>query len=91
MVYVPLHEGFGLPPLEAMSVGTPVVASPVPSTAGAALEVDPLDVDAIAGALVQVVIDERTRAELVAAGRRRAAGLTWANTARRHVELWASL
>jgi len=91
LAYVPLHEGFGLPPVEAMSVGTPVVASPVPSTAGAALQVDPADVDAIAAALVQVATDDGCRAELVDAGRRRAAALTWAEAARRHVEVWCSL
>ena len=91
MVYVPLHEGFGLPPVEAMSVGTPVVASAVPSTAGAALEVDPLDIAAIADALVQVATDDGCRSELVARGRRRAGELTWEAAARRHVELWESL
>ncbi len=91
LVYVPLHEGFGLPPVEAMSVGTPVVASPVPSTAGAALEVDPYDAGAMADALVRVAGDEGCRAELVAAGRRRSAALTWAETARRHAELWRSM
>lgn len=91
MAYVPLHEGFGLPPLEAMSVGTPVVASPVPSTGGAALEVDPTDVGAIAAALVEVLTDDRCREELVAAGTRRADALTWVATARGHVELWRTL
>lgn len=91
MAYVPLHEGFGLPPLEAMSVGTPVVASPVPSTGGAAREVDPTDVGAVAAALVEVLTDDRLRAELVAAGARRAAGLTWTAAARGHVELWGTL
>jgi glycosyltransferase involved in cell wall biosynthesis len=91
LVYVPLHEGFGLPPVEAMSVGTPVVASPVPSTGGAALEVDPYDVAAIADAIVEVATDDGCRAQLVAAGRRRATGLTWESAARRHVELWRSL
>ena len=91
MAYVPLHEGFGLPPLEAMSVGTPVVASPVPSTGGAALEVDPTDVGAVARALVEVLTDDRCRSELVAAGTGRAAGLTWVAAARGHVELWRAL
>lgn len=91
MAYVPLHEGFGLPAVEAMSVGTPVVASPVPSTAGAALEVDPLDIAAIADALVQAAGDDGCRRQLVAAGGRRAAALTWAATARGHVDLWRSL
>jgi glycosyltransferase involved in cell wall biosynthesis len=91
VAYVPLVEGFGLPALEAMAAGTAVVASPMPSTGGAAFEVDPLDVDAIADALVEVVADERARGELAAAGARRAASLTWADAARRHVELWEAL
>ncbi|HEX2273218.1 MAG TPA: glycosyltransferase family 1 protein, partial [Acidimicrobiales bacterium] len=41
VAYVPLVEGFGLPAVEAMAAGAPVVASPMPSTGGAALEVDP--------------------------------------------------
>jgi glycosyltransferase involved in cell wall biosynthesis len=91
MAYVPLREGFGLPVVEAMSCGTPVVTSSVPSAGGAALEVDPFDVDAIAGALVAVVTDDGRRADLIAAGCARAAGLTWAGAARRHVELWQAV
>lgn len=88
LVYVPLAEGWGLPPVEAMAAGTPVVASPMPSTGGAALEVDPRNVAAIADALVVAATDEEVRAELVSSGRARAAGLTWEAAARRHVELW---
>ena len=91
LAYVPLREGFGLPAVEAMACGIPVVASAVPSAGGASADVDPFDVDAIAAALVRVAGDETLRAELVAAGRTRAAGLTWDATARRHLELWAAL
>jgi glycosyltransferase involved in cell wall biosynthesis len=91
LAYVPLREGFGLPAVEAMACGTAVVATAVPSAGGAAVEVDPFDVDGIAAALVEVATDERRRAELVAAGRERAAGLTWDATAARHLELWRAL
>jgi glycosyltransferase involved in cell wall biosynthesis len=90
LAYVPLVEGYGLPPVEAMRAGTPVVASPLPSTGGAALQVDPTDVDAVARALVAVSTDEAVRAELVAAGRRHAAR-RWRDSAAEHVALWGAL
>jgi len=75
LVYVSLFEGFGLPPLEAMAVGTPVLASTataIPEVCGdAALLVDPLDVDAIAVGMTQLTNDEALRARLVVAGYRR--------------------
>ena len=91
LVYVPLREGFGLPAVEAMRAGTPVIASPMPSTGTAALEVDPLDVVALGDALVRTVTDEGLRRQLIEAGHHHVAPLTWEAAARRHVELWESL
>ena len=80
-----LYEGFGLPCLEAMAAGTPVVAAAraaLPETCGgAALLVDPDDTDAFAEALLTAATDERTRRRLIPRGRARAAGLTWAAAA----------
>ncbi len=91
LAYVPFEEGFGLPPVEAMRYGTPVVASPLPTTGGASFEVDPTRVDDIVEGLVRVATDEELRAGLARAGRARAGGLTWEASARAHVDLWSSL
>jgi glycosyltransferase involved in cell wall biosynthesis len=76
-----LAEGFGLPPLEAMACGTPVVCSrttSLPEVVGdAAVLCDPLDVGALARALNQVLADQVLRQRLAEAGRRRAGQLTW--------------
>ena len=76
-----LDEGFGMPVLEAMAWGVPVVASncsALPEVAGdAALLVDPLDTEAIAAALTALATQESLREDLMARGRRRAAAFTW--------------
>ena len=91
LVYAPLTEGWGLPPVEAMAAGTPVVASPMPSIGEAALSVEPTDVDGLGAAIVRATTDEACRDELRDAGLARAGELTWARAAAAHVELWGSL
>ena len=95
---VPLTEGYGLPPLEAMAFGTPVVASTgvpsivlAPGAPPAALQVPAEDVAAIATALVQAAVDGDTRSRLAAAGPALARLRTWRRAAAAHVDLWASL
>ena len=88
LAYVPIIEGFGLPPVEAMAFGCPVVASPLPSTAGAAFEVDPHDIDSIAEGILRVATDDQERARLRSLGFSRSAELTWSTIARRHAAVW---
>jgi len=87
LVLVSLAEGFGLPGLEAMALGAPVLASAIPSLrevyGDGARFVDPEDVDAIAAALRELVADDGLRAGLVAAGRARVATFSWRAMAER--------
>jgi glycosyltransferase involved in cell wall biosynthesis len=63
----------------------------MPSTGGAAFEVDPVDVDGIADGLAQVAGQEGLRSQLVTAGVLRSSELTWEAAARRHVDLWSEV
>jgi len=85
-VFPSLYEGFGLPPLEAMAAGVPVVAAragSLPEVLGdAPFWCDPLDVESIAVAIRTAVTDDGLRARAVAAGHARVACYDWAETAR---------
>ena len=87
LVYVSLAETFGHPPLEAMALGCPVIASNTTSlpevTGGAAELVDPTVVQEVASAIERVVTRPRRRAELVGRGRKRARDFTWSRAAER--------
>ncbi len=91
LVYVSLAETFGHPPLEAMALGCPVIASTTTSlpeiTGNAAELVDPTDMLAIASAIERVVTRTERRAELVARGRIRAQEFTWRHAAERLLDV----
>jgi glycosyltransferase involved in cell wall biosynthesis len=84
LLHMALYEGFGLPVLEAMRVGVPVITSNIGAMReigdGAARMVNPLDQTEIASALNRVLVDDPERKRMVDAGHRRADSLTWERT-----------
>jgi glycosyltransferase involved in cell wall biosynthesis len=84
-VYPSLYEGFGLPPLEAMACGTPVIASnasSLPEVVGEAGElIDPHDAEQLAGKLEELLRSNERREHLAQAGQRQAAAFTWTRAA----------
>jgi glycosyltransferase involved in cell wall biosynthesis len=93
-VFPSLYEGFGLPPLEAMACGAPVLVSNVcslPEVVGdAGLLVDPKDIGAIAENMRILVHSEETQKTLRAQGLLRAKRFTWLETARKTMEVLQS-
>jgi len=91
-VYPSFYEGFGLPPLEAMACGAPVIASRIPSIAevlgSAARLVSPHSATELAEAMVELLEDDQLRGELGLAGQKRASEYSWTLTAARTREVY---
>ena len=91
-VFPSLYEGFGLPPLEAMASGAPVITSNVsslPEVVGdAAVLIDPYDPEAIADAIRRVLSDEALRQQLKERGQVRARHFSWDRSVRRVHEIY---
>jgi glycosyltransferase involved in cell wall biosynthesis len=94
-IYPSLYEGFGLPVLEAMSAGLPVITSntsSMPEVAGsAALLVDPLDTEGLSRSLEKVIDDKDLRSELSRKGRRQAKLFSWQRAAEETLKVYKSI
>ena len=94
-VYPSLYEGFGIPPLEAMSFNCPVACSStssIPEVVGnAAIQFDPLDTESIANALIGLISDSALRAKLIELGRARVAKFSWEQCAKQTLDVYRAL
>jgi glycosyltransferase involved in cell wall biosynthesis len=94
-VFPSLYEGFGLPPLEAMACGCPVVCSNVaslPEVCGeAACYVDPVNIESIVEGMYKVLTDEDLRQNLIQKGLQRAKLFSWEKSAREHIRVFEEL
>jgi glycosyltransferase involved in cell wall biosynthesis len=92
LCYPSLYEGFGLPPLEGMSLNVPVLAgksSSIPEVSGnAACLVDPFDIDDISSGLAKIVSNTEYRQNLVAKGKRQIKHFSWDETATQYLNLY---
>lgn len=90
-VYPSVYEGFGLPPLEAMACGVPVITgnrTALPEVVGdAAYQIDPGDTDAIAEAILRLADDTDLRQDLALAGMKRSYAFSWETTARKTLDV----
>jgi len=91
-IYPSLYEGFGLPPLEAMACGAPVIAGRVPALqevlGNAARFVDPMNVEALAESIVELMENDEERRRLGSNGPKHAARFSWEETARRTLKVY---
>ena len=94
-VYPSFYEGFGFPPLEAMTLGVPVITSfnsSLPEvTAGAALMIDPENISQIAKCLEEVLTDQELREELIKKGLARARQFDWEKSAKEYLKIFYQL
>ena len=94
-VYPSQYEGFGIPPLEAMSCGTPVIAcqvSSIPEVVGdAALLITPGDVSELTDVMTALLLEPALREQLIENGRRRASLFNWDSTASKTLDIYRSL
>lgn len=94
-VYPSFYEGFGLPPIEAMSCGTPVIASNVTSMPeilqDAAILIAPSDIDKLCIAMKDILNDEQLRNNLILKGFKRASSLSWDKTARETIDIYKKI
>jgi glycosyltransferase involved in cell wall biosynthesis len=92
LLYPTLYEGFGLPVVEAMACGTPVLTSSTSAlqeiAGGYAYLVDPMDLDAIARGIVALTTDEKLRSDFRALGRKRALDFSWDKAAEKTLEVY---
>jgi glycosyltransferase involved in cell wall biosynthesis len=94
-VYPSLYEGFGLPPLEAMACGAPVIASRISALqetlAEAAILVEPLDVQTLSRTIIEVLKDERRRAMMRESGIKHAKKFSWDEAAKLTHDVYANV
>jgi glycosyltransferase involved in cell wall biosynthesis len=94
LVYPSLYEGFGIPIIEAMSLGTPVIASntsSIPEVAGgAALLFEPYSIDSISDAMESIILNSDIRQDLSYKGLKRSLVFSWKRTAENYIELYES-
>lgn len=91
-IYPSLYEGFGIPPLEAMNFGCPVVcsnASSIPEVVGDAAQVfDPISIDSMRASIERVVDDEELRSELIRRGTKRLDMFSWRRCAEQTLDVY---
>lgn len=92
LALVSFHEGFGIPPIEAMACGCPTIVSNIsslPEVCGdASCYVDPHDIENIAERMNNIICDENLRKKLIEKGLHRAKTFSWENSAKQHIKVF---